>query len=99
MQQAIIIALISSITGVVVALINNGEIRKGSKDRKMYAAKQSILQMILEDEISVELMGKLPDNHARILYEYDIYKKNGGNSDIDSKFKNYEEWYSNLEVK
>jgi len=99
MQQAIIISLITSITGVVVALINNKAILQGSRDRKMYAAKQSILQMILEDEISVELMGKIPDNHARIVYEYDIYKKSGGNSDIDSKYKAYEEWYSSLEVK
>jgi len=99
MQQAIIISLITSITGVVVALINNKEILQGNRDRKMFSAKQSILQMITEDEIAVELMGKLPSNHSRILYEYDIYKKNGGNSDIDEKIDEYSKWYSNLEVK
>ena len=27
---------------------------------------------------------------------YDEYKKNGGNSDIDIKMKDYEEWYEGI---
>lgn len=98
MEVAIVSAIITALASVVVALINNGAIRQGNKERKMYAAKQSILQMIMEDEMSVELMNKLPTNHSRILYEYDVYKRQGGNSDIDEKIEEYKKWYSGLKM-
>jgi hypothetical protein len=63
---------------------------------KMHSAKQSILQMQMEDVIAVELLHRLPANHTNIHYEYDEYKKAGGNSDIDTKMKEYEEWYKNI---
>ena len=62
----------------------------------MHSAKQSILQMIMEDVIAVEILHKLPINRSSIYYEYDHYKKNGGNSDIDKKMQEYEEWYEKL---
>ena len=63
----------------------------------MHSAKQSILQMQMEDVISVEILKKLPMNYSNIHYEYDAYKNNGGNSDIDTKMKEYEEWYKAIE--
>lgn len=65
----------------------------------MHAAKQSILQMQMEDVISVELLHKLPYNYSNIHYEYDGYHRNGGNSDIDKKMEEYEEWYQNVAKK
>lgn len=65
---------------------------------KMHSAKQSILQMMMEDVIAVEVLHKLPVNHTNIHYEYDQYHKNGGNSDIDKKMKEYEIWYESLNL-
>lgn len=99
MESAIIVAVITSIASVVIAIINNKGIRSGNKERKKFAAKQSILQMITEDEIAVELMGKMPSNHSRILYEADQYHQSGGNSDLDEKLEEYKKWYDSLELK
>ncbi|MBQ0088127.1 MAG: hypothetical protein KBT27_02205 [Prevotellaceae bacterium] len=98
MDATIITTLIASITSVIIALINNRNVKQGNEERKMFAAKQAILQMISEDYIAVELRQTLPSNHSRVLYEYDIYKKHGGNSDIDEKLEEYGEWYSSLKI-
>lgn len=93
---------------IIVALIMTGipalttiiTARKQRSLSKMHSAKQSILQMQVEDIISVEILKKIPKNYTNIHYEYDNYKAEGGNSDIDIKMKEYEEWYSGLkEVK
>lgn len=89
----IYIALISAGIPALVTLITSNNQKKLSK---MQSAKQSILQMQMEDVISVELLHKLPYNHTNIHYEYDNYKSNGGNSDIDIKMKEYEDWYNNI---
>lgn len=93
---AIIVALISAGIPAGVTLITA---KKQKKLSKMHAAKQSILQMQMEDVISVELLHKLPYNYSNIHYEYDIYHQNGGNSDIDKKMKEYVEWYENINKK
>ena len=54
--------------------------------------------MQIEDIIAVEVLHKPPVNYTNIHYEYDIYKRNGGNSDIDIKMKAYEEWYKNINL-
>lgn len=88
------IALISAGIPAIVTLITHFV---SQKTNKRHSAKQSILQMMMEDVISVELLHKLPYNHSNIYYEYDIYHKNGGNSDMDIKLKEYEEWYDKIE--
>lgn len=94
---SILVALI--MTGVP-ALTTIITARKQRSLSKMHSAKQSILQMQMEDIISVEILKKIPRNYTNIHYEYDNYKAEGGNSDIDIKMKEYEEWYSGLkEVK
>ena len=89
----IYVALITVSIPSIVTLITHLFSQRTSK---MHSAKQSILQMIMEDVIAVEILHKLPINRSSIYYEYDHYKKNGGNSDIDMKMKEYEEWYEKL---
>lgn len=60
------------------------------------AAKQSILQMIIEDHVAVQ-EGKLPTNYQNILHEFDIYKAKGGNSYIERKVREYEAWFDDQE--
>lgn len=93
-MEGIIIALITAGIPAIVTLITSSKQKKMSK---MHASKQSILQMQMEDVISVEILNKLPVNYSNIHYEYDAYKNNGGNSDIDTKMKEYEEWYKAIE--
>lgn len=89
----IYVALITVSIPSMVTLITHLFSQRTSK---MHSAKQSILQMIMEDVIAVEVLHKLPVNRSNIYYEYDHYKKNGGNSDIDKKMQEYEEWYEKL---
>lgn len=89
----ICVALITVSVPSIVTLITHLVSQRTSK---MHSAKQSILQMIMEDVIAVEVLHKLPVNRSNIYYEYDHYKHNGGNSDIDKKMQEYEVWYEKL---
>lgn len=95
MTEAVIsalgVALITNIAGIIIALINKSNNEKNS-------AKLSILHLIDEDYVAVEVRGKLPCNYSRILYEFDIYKKKNGNSYMEEKLNEYLEWYSQLEL-
>lgn len=93
-MQAIIIAFITAGFPALVTIITSIFNRKLSK---MHSAKQSILQMIMEDYMTVEHFNKPPRNYVNVHYEYDVYKKNDGNSDIDTKMAEYEKWYNGLE--
>lgn len=95
-MEAIIVALITACVPATVTLLTS---RRAWRQSKMNSAKASILQMQMEDVIAWELMHKLPYNHSNIHYEYDIYHENGGNSDIDKKMAEYEEWYENVQSK
>lgn len=88
--KEILLVLIPTIPAIITAI---GQISL-KRQSKMQSAKQSILQMQMEDVMAVEILHKLPTNHARILYEYDLYKKNGGNSDVDEKMNEYQSWYA-----
>ena len=84
------------ITALIPALVTIITSNRQFKLSKMHAAKQSILQMQMEDVIAVELLHRLPVNHTNIHYEYDEYKRCDGNSDIDKKMEEYEEWYESV---
>lgn len=58
-----------------------------------HAAKQSILQMIMEDQFNWELFRKFPVNYGNILDEYVVYHKNGGNGEVTKKVDEYKAWY------
>lgn len=88
--------IVALITAGVPSLTNIITARRQRSLSKMHSAKQSILQMQMEDIINFEILKKLPRNYTNIHYEYDNYKAEGGNSDIDIKMKEYEDWYSRI---
>jgi len=88
--------LVALITTCIPALTTIITARKQRSLSKMHSAKQSILQMQMEDIINYEILHKLPRNYTNLHYEYDNYKAEGGNSDIDIKMNEYEEWYSSI---
>lgn len=93
MSEAIVIALITAgIPTITTAITATIQARATSKN----AAKQSILQMILEDHMAVQ-EGHLPTNYQNILHEYDIYAKNGGNSYVHDKVDDYKKWWIEIE--
>lgn len=93
MSEAIIVALISAGLPILATVVTTA-IRGRASAR--HSAKQSILQMIMEDHLAVA-EGRLPTNYQNILHEYDIYSKNGGNSYVESKVGEYKQWFIRLE--
>lgn len=94
MNEQIIISLITAGLPVVATTISSLANRRRT-DRN--AAKQSILQMIMEDHIAVN-EGHLPTNYQNVLHEYDIYHKNGGNSYVSEKVTEYKSWFTRIEA-
>ena len=90
MTEQIVIALITvvipSLTTIITSLI-------AKKENYMHNAKQSILQLIVEDKIRV-MEGGIPENKQNILKEFDLYSKKGGNSYVKEKVDNYVKWYN-----
>lgn len=70
--------------------------RHSDKTAKKHAAKQSILQMIMEDYIMWERK-KFPVNYGRIVDEYAVYHANGGNGEVTKKVEEYKNWYTEIE--
>lgn len=94
MEDIIITAIticIPSTATVITALFQNRIMNK-------HAAKQSILQLIMEDHLAVS-EGKLPTNYQSVLQEYDIYHKNGGNSYITERVEQYKRWFAEIQAK
>lgn len=93
MPDEVLIALISAgiptLATTVTAIIQ-------SRASTRHAAKQSILQMILEDRVAVQEKN-LPTNYQNVLREYDEYHKNGGNSFVTDKVNDYKKWFSQIE--
>ena len=71
---------------------------KLSRENKKHAAKQSILQMIMEDQFNWELFRKFPVNYANIHNEYQVYHDCGGNGEVTKKVKEYDLWYEEHEA-
>lgn len=92
MTEQIVVALITvaipSLTTIITSLI-------AKKENYMHNAKQSILQLIVEDKIRV-MEGAIPENKQNILKEFDLYSKKGGNSYVHEKVDNYVKWYSTI---
>lgn len=93
MSEAVVIALITAgFPTCATALTAFFQARTSKKN----AAKQSILQMILEDHMAVQ-EGHLPTNYQNVLHEFDIYSKNGGNSYVAEKVEDYKRWFIEIE--
>ena len=94
MSDGIIIALISAgipaIVTIVTTLYQNREHRRN-------AAKQSILQMIMEDKMAWVIDKEFPTNYGRVCDEYVVYHNNGGNGEVTKKVEEYKEWYVDCE--
>ena len=56
-------------------------------------AKSSIQNMIMEDVMRAEVLGKMPENRTDIEDEYSVYHANGGNGKITRKVNEYKKWY------
>ena len=92
-MQEIIIATISAGFPTIATIVTSA---MHAKVAARNAAKQSILQMIMEDHMAVQ-EGKLPTNYQNILHEFDIYKAKGGNSYVESKVLDYKNWWHEQE--
>lgn len=95
MSDVVITALITAGFPVLATAITSVCQAKASRKN---AAKDSILQMIMEDHLAV-LENHLPTNYQNILKEYDIYVKNGGNSYVKDKVDDYKKWFVEEEKK
>lgn len=105
MSLEIILALITAIPTTATALSTawlNSQRRKDKEEAiriaERNAAKSSIQNMITQDIIRVELLGKLPENKDNIEAEYENYHKNGGNGTITRQVAEYNNWYSSKEI-
>ena len=72
---------------------HNDKIEQERRDARS-DAKSSIQNMITEDVIRAEVLGKMPENMCDIEDEYTIYHANGGNGKITRKVKEYKSWYA-----
>lgn len=76
-------------------------IKRDAEQRKLAmrnASKASIQNMITQDIIRVELLGKLPENKDNIEFEYENYHANGGNGTITRQVAEYNAWYRKKEL-
>lgn len=96
MSDTVLLALISlggaaitAITTIVTTVIRG-------RASVRHSAKQSILQMIMEDHMA-HAEGRLPTNYQNILDEYDEYHKTGGNSYITEKVNDYKKWFVEIQ--
>lgn len=92
-MEEIIIAAIGAGLPMVTTIVN-GLLQAKTAARN--AAKQSILQMIMEDHMAVQ-EDKLPTNYQNILHEFDIYRSKGGNSYVGQKVEEYKAWWHEQE--
>lgn len=112
MSNEIIIALIAAIpttaTALSTAYLNSKRlkdredaIKRDAEQKKLAlrnASKSSIQNMITQDIIRVELLGKLPENKDNIENEYENYHENGGNGTVTRQVAEYNNWYSKKEL-
>lgn len=94
MEQLIGSVIVAFISGAVTLITSHYD----KKDNRMHSARQSILQLIMEDKINV-MEGGIPENKENILTEYDEYRANNGNSYIHEKVEDYLNWYDNVTKK
>lgn len=94
MPTEVLVALISAGVPALVTIISH---IAGSNDFKRHAARQSILQMILEDKVSWYVDHDFPVNYGSVCDEFAEYKKKGGNGATAKKVEEYKEWYAKVE--
>ena len=103
---AIVTTSITAIATVVVAITNiymNSQRKKDKEEAKQLAeknaAKSSIQNMITQDIIRTEILGKMPENRDNIELELAQYVANGGNGSVNRQYHEYCDWYNEQEKK
>lgn len=104
MSNEVLLGLIAAIptTATAVSTVYLNSRRHKDKEEAIRiaeknASKSSIQQMITQDIIRVEILGKLPENKDNIEAEYEIYHHNGGNGTITRQVNEYLNWYNSKE--
>ena len=104
-MNEIILAIITAIptTATAISTVYLNSKRKKDKEETIRlaernASKAAIQQMITQDIIRVEILGKLPENKDNIEQEYDNYHSNGGNGTITRQVNEYSSWYNSKEL-
>lgn len=99
-MKDIVLAFIAIIPTTATALSTIYLNRQRHNDRKEQErrdarsdAKSSIQNMITQDIIRAEVLGKMPENRTDIEDEYTIYHANGGNGKITRQVNEYTLWY------
>lgn len=99
-MKEIILALIAIIPTTATALSTIYLNRQRHNDKREQErrdarsdAKSSIQNMITQDIIRAEVLGKMPENRTDIEDEYTIYHNNGGNGKITRQVAEYVSWY------
>lgn len=98
MSEATITAITALLATTIPSLVTAVTAKRSSKDAELHYAKQSILQLILEDRFKVEVYHKSPENYQAVMKEFDIYTKAGGNSYVHDKVVDYEKWYNEVRL-
>ena len=100
-MKEIILALIAIIPTTATALSTVYLNRQRHNDKREQErrdarsdAKSSIQNMITQDIIRAEVLGKMPENRTDIEDEYTIYHNNGGNGKITRQVAEYSAWYN-----
>lgn len=94
-MQEILIAAISAVPPIIATIATT---LLQAKTIARNAAKESIIQMIMEDHLAHH-EGKLPTNYQNVLHEFDIYTKKGGNSYVHDKVEEYKAWFHEIEAR
>ena len=97
MSEQILNTIQSLTTALIPAIVTIITYVCQSSQAKRHAAKQSILQMIMEDQLNWELFHKFPTNWGDVQNEYAIYHKNGGNGEVTKRVNDYNDWYLGVE--
>ena len=93
MSESVLIALISAGLPTIATIVTT--VFRGRASAK-HSAKQSILQMIMEDHLAVAEK-RLPTNYQNILQEYDVYHSRGGDTYVTQKVLEYKSWFARIE--
>ena len=92
-----LIAIIPTLATTLSTIYLNRQRKNDRRDQEKRDAradaKSSIQNMITQDIIRAEVLGKMPENRTDIEDEYTIYHKNGGNGKITRQVAEYTEWY------
>lgn len=96
MDNALAQIIITVITVCVPASVTLITAQSMKRQANRNSARSSILTMILDDRVRI-ICKEIPENYHAIHDEYDIYKKNYGNSWLHQKIEEYDRMIENYE--